>query len=272
MAHRGASAQRAEHTLAAYLLALRQGADGLECDIRLTRDGHLVCVHDRRVDRTSSGRGVVSTLTLEQLAAFDYGSWHGERARAAGMAMAEPGDGPVAADAERGLLTLETLLGLVVDAGRPITLFVETKHPVRYGGRVEARLVEVLARYGLAHPRHKEESRVVMMSFSGHAVRRMRAHAPTLPTVLLFGRIPAARRDGSLPPWADFTGPGVHLLRQDPDYVARSAARGNHTYCWTVDEPADVQLCQDLGVRYLATNLPDNTRRLLQPAGGALPR
>src|SRR4051812_43024918 len=64
VAHRGASSHRAEHTLAAYALALEQGADGLECDVRLTRDGFLVCVHDRRVDRTSTGRGAVSTLTL----------------------------------------------------------------------------------------------------------------------------------------------------------------------------------------------------------------
>ncbi len=56
VAHRGASADRPEHTLAAYELALQEGADGVECDVRLTRDGHLVCVHDRRVDRTSTGR------------------------------------------------------------------------------------------------------------------------------------------------------------------------------------------------------------------------
>jgi glycerophosphoryl diester phosphodiesterase len=52
VAHRGASGERPEHTLAAYELALQEGADGVECDVRLTRDGHLVCVHDRRVVRT----------------------------------------------------------------------------------------------------------------------------------------------------------------------------------------------------------------------------
>ena len=63
-----------EHTLAAYELALEEGADGLECDVRLTRDGHLVCVHDRTVDRTSTGTGVVSEMTLEELAEFNYGT------------------------------------------------------------------------------------------------------------------------------------------------------------------------------------------------------
>ncbi len=67
VAHRGASADRPEHTLAAYELALQEGADGVECDVRLTSDGHLVCVHDRRVDRTSNGTGLVSEMTLAQL-------------------------------------------------------------------------------------------------------------------------------------------------------------------------------------------------------------
>ena len=76
VAHRGASADRPEHTMAAYELALHEGADGVECDVRLTQDGHLVCVHDRRVDRTSTGTGLVSEMTLAQLRALDYGAWH----------------------------------------------------------------------------------------------------------------------------------------------------------------------------------------------------
>ena len=61
VAHRGSSADVPEHTLAAYEQAVADGADALECDVRLTADGHLVCVHDRRIDRTSDGRGIVST-------------------------------------------------------------------------------------------------------------------------------------------------------------------------------------------------------------------
>src|SRR5919107_5520368 len=75
IAHRGSSAARAEHTLGAYLKALDDGADGLECDVRLTADGHLVCVHDRRVDRTTNARGVVSTMTLAQLDQLDASDW-----------------------------------------------------------------------------------------------------------------------------------------------------------------------------------------------------
>jgi glycerophosphoryl diester phosphodiesterase len=75
VAHRGASHDNPEHTLAAYVDALDTGAEGLECDVRLTADGHLVCVHDRRVDRTANGRGVVSTMELADLAQLDFASW-----------------------------------------------------------------------------------------------------------------------------------------------------------------------------------------------------
>src|SRR3954447_5897342 len=78
LAHRGASEVEAEHTLAAYRRAIDDGADGLECDVRLTRDGVLVCVLDRRIDPQSSGRGVVATLELADLAELDFGSWHGD--------------------------------------------------------------------------------------------------------------------------------------------------------------------------------------------------
>src|ERR1700712_2371840 len=78
VAHRGASSSVAEHTLAAYQAAIEAGADALECDVRMTRDGHLVCVHDRTVNRTSDGQGVVSELDLRTLNELDFSSWHGD--------------------------------------------------------------------------------------------------------------------------------------------------------------------------------------------------
>ena len=142
-AHRGASYDLPEHTLAAYLRALDEGADGLECDVRLTRDGHLVCVHDRRLDRTSNGRGLVSARTLAELDALDFGSWHPGGASAGDL----PPD-----ESRTRLLTLDRLLDAVLAAGRPVRLLVETKHPSRYGSDVERRLVALLRRYGLAEP------------------------------------------------------------------------------------------------------------------------
>lgn len=131
VAHRGASAARPEHTLAAYDLALKEGADGVECDVRLTRDGHLVCVHDRRLDRTSTGAGLVSTMTLAQLRELEYGAWHDSWR-------------PDGSHGDTSLLTLDALVSLVLDWHRPVKIFVETKHPVRYGSLVENKLLALL--------------------------------------------------------------------------------------------------------------------------------
>ncbi|HEX2296962.1 MAG TPA: glycerophosphodiester phosphodiesterase family protein [Pseudonocardiaceae bacterium] len=260
VAHRGASAQRAEHTLAAYALALEQGAAGLECDVRLTRDEHLVCVHDRRVDRTSTGRGPVSSQDLAALAAHDYGSWHDDLGDADDLIVQRVARrGP----AESGLLTLERLLDLVTGWPDPVQLFIETKHPVRQSGLVERTLVALLARHGLATPRRRADSPVLVMSFSPSALRRIRTQAPALPTVALLSELDRVRC-GRLPRWADLVGPDVRALRSDPGFVERAANQGHPTYCWTVDDPADVALCAELGVRYVATNRPAQTRALLR--------
>src|SRR4051812_48240743 len=175
VAHRGASADRPEHTLAAYELALVEGSDGVECDVRLTRDGHLVCVHDRRVDRTSNGSGLVSEMTLAPLRELDYGSWH-------------PSWHPDGGQRDIGLLTLDDLVALVLDWNRPVKLFIETKHPVRYGALVESKVLALLHRYGIASPASADLSRAVVMSFSAAAVWRGRGGGPRPPPRVCGGK------------------------------------------------------------------------------------
>ncbi|MFG3554186.1 glycerophosphodiester phosphodiesterase [Micromonospora sp. NPDC047557] len=246
-AHRGASYDLPEHTLAAYLRALDEGADGLECDVRLTRDGHLVCVHDRRLDRTSNGRGLVSARTLAELDALDFGSWH--------PGSAPSGDLPPDESHTR-LLTLARLLDAVLAAGRPVRLLVETKHPSRYGSTVERRLVELLRRYGLADPAPDDPVQVTVMSFSPLAVRRVRELAPALPTVLLLEVLPPWLRLGRLPFGARIAGPGIGLVRARPHLLPALRAAGNQVYVWTVNEPADVELVLAEEVDGIITDRP----------------
>ncbi|MBF6178819.1 MULTISPECIES: glycerophosphodiester phosphodiesterase [Nocardia] len=242
VAHRGASAAKPEHTLAAYELALQEGADGVECDVRLTKDGQLVCVHDRTVDRTSSGTGAVSEMTLAELEALDFGA-----------------DGEPAA-----VLTLAQLIELVLDwKSRPTKLFIETKHPVRYGALVETTLLNELQRYGIATPASADHSRAVVMSFAATAVWRIRRAAPLLPTVLLGESSLYLSGGAATTVGATAVGPSVRTLREHPDLVDKAAAAGRATYCWTVDDADDVQLCADLGVSWVATNHPGRTKGLL---------
>ncbi|TQF04499.1 glycerophosphodiester phosphodiesterase [Kitasatospora acidiphila] len=251
VAHRGSSAALPEHTLAAYRRALAEGADAVECDVRVTADGQLVCVHDRTIERVSDGgRRVVSALTLEQLRAYDFGSWkHPER----------PEPQPV--------LTLESLLELVADAGRRVDLAIETKHPVRFRGRVETELVAMLRRFGIAGAvgpydadgeGASERPHARIMSFSGLALGRVRKAAPEFPRVFLFEHPELLRLwpGAGLPQGAVVAGPGIELVRRRPELVRALRAAGHRVHVWTVDEPADVELCLELGVSAIITNRP----------------
>lgn len=269
-AHRGASAELPEHTLAAYQRALADGADGLECDVRMTRDGHLVCVHDRRLERTSNGTGRVSAWTLAELTELDFGSWH--RPEVADDPLPGPPiDPPVdpsidpplelppapPPDPDRTrLLTLDSLLHVVRDAGRRIELLIETKHPSRYGSGVERRLVATLARHGLVHPSPDELVRVTVMSFSPLALRQIRRLAPMLPTVLLLEMMPIWPWRTRLPFGTRIAGPGIDLVRARPGLIPALRAAGNQVYVWTVNTLVDLDLVLDQGVDGVITDRP----------------
>jgi glycerophosphoryl diester phosphodiesterase len=264
VAHRGASEVSPEHTLAAYRRAVESGADGLECDVRLTADGHLVCVHDRRIDRTSSGRGVLSTMSLEELSTFDWGSWKNP--------WAELND-----EAERPdpdllkVLTLESLLAMVHDADRPLELAIETKHPTRYAGLVERRLIEMLDRFGWAHPKIGSESPARVMSFSWLSLRRIRSMAPGLRTVLLMDRVPLRLRDGSLPTGVSYAGPSLEIVTAHPEYVDRAQKHGHEVHVWTVNSADDVRHCRDIGVDAIISDRPGAALETLAAEPAAAP-
>ncbi|GAA4404273.1 glycerophosphodiester phosphodiesterase [Tsukamurella soli] len=242
VAHRGASGDHAEHTMTAFEAAVAAGADAIECDVRLTRDQHLVCLHDRTVERTSDGTGAVSELDLADLRAMDFGSWK--------------------AGVPATVVTLDELIELTTGGPRRVQLFVETKHPVRFGALVEQKLVATLHRHGLADPGASDHP-VTVISFSASAVWRIGRNAPQIPTVLLGeashllggGAATAVRAHG--------IGPSITSLRERPDTVAKARAAGRSTYCWTVDSETDFAMCCGLGVDQIATNHPARARAWL---------
>ena len=253
VAHRGASSTLAEHTLAAYVTALDQGADALECDVRLTADGHLVCVHDRDLRRTAASRRIVSTMELAQLEELDFASWKNP--------WADLDDEAPDVDPDSGrVLTLRRLLEMVRDYSRPIEVAIETKHPTRYAGLVERRLVELLDDFGWTGP----GSPVRVMSFSWVALRRIRRRTPYLPLVFLMERPTQWLRSRPVaePDW--IAGPGMDLVREHPELVRRLRAADVRVHVWVVDEPADIDLCLDLGVEALITDQPGRTLAYLQ--------
>jgi glycerophosphoryl diester phosphodiesterase len=249
VAHRGASHEIAEHTLGAYVAALELGAEALECDVRLTADGHLVCVHDRTLKRTAQTRGVVSTMELAELAELDFARWKNPWVEL-------DDEAPDRDERLDRVLTLRTLLETVRDysarTGRRVELAIETKHPTRYGGLVEKRLVELLGEFGWLGP----DAPVRVMSFSYTALQRVERLAPDLRLVQL---IEHARNWPMLSrvigrDW--IVGPGVEELRDHPKLGRRILAAGHELHVWTVNSRTELDLCLTLGVRAVISDRP----------------
>lgn len=255
VAHRGASANIAEHTLGAYVAAIDAGADALECDVRLTADGHLVCVHDRDLKRTAASKGLVSTQNLADLDALDFSSWKNP--------WADLDDELPDRDPALGkVLTMRRLLEVVADQDRRIELSIETKHPTRFGGLVERKLVQLLDEFGWTRP----GSPVRVMSFSWVAVKRVERLAPALDLVYLVDKPGAWSRVRPVasPDW--IAGPGIELLQSHPD-VIRRIARSASLHVWTVNSADDIDLCLDMGVKAIITDRPAFTIDYLDGLG-----
>jgi glycerophosphoryl diester phosphodiesterase len=283
-AHRGASAAFAEHTRAAYLRAIADGADGVECDVHLTRDQQVVLLHDANLDRTSDGTGPVAERTLDELRRLDFSSWKGARI-----------------PTEYGgkfdqFLTLPELLDILRAAGREIGLAIEFKHPSPYLLQLEDRVLEVLAAEGW-DPRTStlDNIRVSFMSFSPDAVKHLLKTVPAeyicqlvddmnvdeireeLGLGMLTGNavanvMRAARLEGERmlnDCEVRLAGPGIDYVRQHARTVRRWLESGRRFRVWTVDSEQDVALCQDLGIHELTTNRPAQVLAQLQQLSGS---
>jgi glycerophosphoryl diester phosphodiesterase len=270
-AHRGASGAFAEHTRAAYLQAIADGADGVECDVHLTRDRQVVLLHDSTLDRTSDGTGQVADRKLEELRRLDFSSWKGARIPEAYGAKSEQ------------FLTLPELLDILRAAGRPIGLAIEFKHPSSFHLGLEDRVLDVLRDRGWNPVTSMLDNIMVsFMSFSPDAVKHLLESVPAAAVCQLVDDVNVAEireelRLGALTGGAlanvmkaaqaegerilaageaGMAGPGIGYLRAFPGTVERWIGSGRRVRVWTVDAEEDVERCRELGVHEITTNWP----------------
>ncbi|MCQ9162622.1 glycerophosphodiester phosphodiesterase family protein [Arthrobacter sp. STN4] len=277
-AHRGASSTYAEHTRAAYLQALADGADGVECDLHLTADGALVLIHDDDLDRTSNGTGPVADRTLAELRELDFASWKG--------ATIPPEYGGTAGQ----LLTLDELLDILAGAGRAVRLAIEFKYGAFFdAGLVDAALDRLAARGWNATDSVAGNVEVSFMSFHPEAVKYLAERVPAAQLCQLLEEVEVAelREELDVGPIAGHTlafilgraqaagegllddgtaglaGPGVDYLRANPENAARWLAAGRTLRVWTVDSAEDLRLCLAAGVAEVTTNRTAEMRAML---------
>jgi len=227
-AHRGASHDYPEMTMAAYESAVKQGADGFECDLRMTKDGVALLWHDADLRRRADNDAVVADSTYSQLKAI-YPQ----------------------------ILTLDEFLDFAIVEKK--SLLLETKHPVPSRTAIEDKVV---AKIQLEAKRiEKSGISINIMSFSWFAIERVKALDKNIDTTyLLHEQTPwfSARYSS-----ARSLGPGISLLRKKPALAKRIKETGRKLNVWTVDDPNDIKLCQHLGVDNLITNRPGFARQTL---------
>ena len=249
--HRGASGYAPEHTFPAYDLALEQGADFIEQDLQMTRDGVLVVLHDETLDRTArptkaSGpgdcTGPVRAKTLEQIKTCDVGRWFNE-------------EYPRRARAEYVGLRIPTLEQVFRRYGKGTNYYIETKSPAIYPD-MEDELLRLMGKYDLREPAAKRW-RVLIQSFDPTSLQKIHARAPSLPLIQLYPEQGSAGVRATLDATRGYAvGIGPSKGDVDRDLVEAAHARCLDVHPYTVNETPEMEKLVALGVDGMFTNFP----------------
>jgi glycerophosphoryl diester phosphodiesterase len=245
IAHRGASGDAPENTVAAFELALEQGADGIEFDVHLTRDNVPVVIHDARLERTTAGRGRVSDLTAVALSRLDAGSWFNRRFPQ--RARAEY--------AECRIPRLDEVLNWI--RARGCTAYLEIKQPrPRYRG-IGEKVLEEIYRAGV-------EQKVTVISFHLPTLRRIRRLDSRMALgidfvrpLLAVARARVIRAETLLPEWRFAT----------RRWIVRAHRAGFKVVVWGLDAPRWMQRRISHGVDGIITSFPAVLRGIRDDSG-----
>jgi glycerophosphoryl diester phosphodiesterase len=225
-AHRGASAQAPENTIAAFKLAADQQADGIELDVTLSKDCQLVVIHDDSVDRTTNGTGEVSDLTLAELQALDAGQ--GEH-----------------------IPTLEEVFAAV---GKGLLVNIELKNVKLFSNSLPDQVAQFIKTHNLIGD-------VIISSFNPFYLQRFHRQCPQARIGLL--TLPHMAK---LWVWRFYHFDALHPYFKDVNRTLVEKVRkyGQQINTWTVDDPQEIKRLMMLGVDGIITNNPQRTREIME--------
>jgi glycerophosphoryl diester phosphodiesterase len=275
VAHRGASAYAPEHTLAAYRLAIEQGADFVEQDLAVTKDGVLICLHDASLERTTNveevfpdryttialeGRTrkawVANDFTLAEIKRLDAGSWFDPKFK------------------DEKIVTFDEAVALVKGKAG---IFPELKTPEIYAGRdvkFEELVAAALDKHGLRGPKADPTTPFILQTFGEASARKLAAMKIGVPVVLLIGNAEGFGTAAAVKAWKGVVqgfGPAKQIVLKNPDFVKWAHAEGMTVTPYTfrssdtgtfADVTAEMShYLNTLGVDALFTDNPDKFPR-----------
>lgn len=229
--HRGAMGHAPENTLASFKKGMELGADVLEFDVHLSRDGVIVVMHDAVVNRTTDGSGLISEMTLSELKQLDAGSWFGREF------------------AGERIPTLEETLEWV--AGR-IDLAIEIKGRQKPQEGIERAVVEMIRA-------HEMVDKTMVISFHHPSVRAVKKIEPGIATGILYSGYLADTVGAARAALADSVRP--HAGHWTPELVDEVHEAGLSASTWTVNDPEQFKQLVEMGVDSIGTNYPDRFAR-----------
>ncbi|NEW04582.1 glycerophosphodiester phosphodiesterase [Paenibacillus sp. SYP-B3998] len=232
--HRGAAGEAPENTLASFALALEQGAEGIELDVHITKDGEIVVCHDPTLERTTNGAGCICEMTWDAVKQLDAGAWFSEAFRG-----------------ERVPLLREVFA--LVPAG--ILINVEVKHS--YEGRMEHALLDFLRKSGRLED-------VVISSFDHKCIRRIKQAEPAAKVGLLYAANLLNHAAYAQQMDIDVFSLHPYFHSFDQDDVDGAAAAELAVYPYTVNRPEDYQRMIDYGVTGIITDYPGRLAEFLK--------
>ncbi len=264
--HRGASGYAPEHTIPSYDLALKMGADYIEQDLQLTKDGVLVVMHDETLDRTARPTaesapgdctGLVIEKTLAQIKTCDVGAWFNETY-------------PKYADPSYVGLKIPTLEEVFQRYGKDVNYYIETKNPESAPG-MEEELLRLMDKYGLTESA-EDKWQVLIQSFSPASLQKIHAINSKLPLIQLYSSTETSQTIQAQLDLVKTYAVGIGPSKDDVDAALVDAA---HARCldvhpYTVNEKREMRALISIGVDGMFTNFPDRLDAVLgdQAAGG----
>ena len=240
VAHRGASREAPENTIPAFTLAWKQGADAIEGDFQLTKDGHIVCIHDKDTKRVAGKKLVVSKSTLNELRKLDVGAYRGKKF-----------EGTV----------IPTIAEVFSTIPKDKKIYIE----IKCGVEIIPALLEEIKKSGL------KVEQIVVICFSKKVLQELKAKAPQYKVSWLCG----VRRDksGKLGPSLKKVLATLNQINADGFSSSKGAidevfiegvmAKGYEYHVWTVDDVRTALRFRKWGARSITTNVPGHLRKHL---------